>query len=307
VSTINPLVGATWGDRVRRPGTAPEEGSEVNLRLVSPGFFETLGIALLSGRDFAPLDAAGRAPVVIVSRRLAGRLWPSESALGQSLVRGPSPASLLATVIGVAADVEDSGDLRETIYVPFSQSAALAGANHFWVLGRDPGGGGSWVRELERGIWRIDPELAWSDAGFLDAMRSQSLARDRTGSRLAAFYAGFGLLLAGLGLGGIMAFLLSQREVELGVRQALGATPARLLRALTAEGMWIALRGLGAGFASFLLLQPVLAHWAPDVAHPTADVWAAVAGLVLAISAVAAYLPARRAAGRDPIAALRQG
>jgi putative ABC transport system permease protein len=306
VTTINPLSGATWGESVRRVGMSPDETTEVNLRLVSSGLFETLGIELVSGRDFAARDAAGP-PVAIVSRRLARRLWQRQDVVGELLVRGPDASPIVATVVGVAGDVEDAGDLRETLYLPFVQLAGVAGANQFWVVARSTAGGATWVRDLERGIWRIDPELAWSDAGWMDSMRSRSLTRERLGSRLASFYAGFGLLLAGLGLGGIMAFLLSRREVELGVRQALGATPGQLLRALTAEGLGIAALGLAAGFAAFFALQPLLAHWVPDVAHPAPIVWAEVAGVVLAVSSVAAYLPARCAARRDPIAALREG
>jgi putative ABC transport system permease protein len=306
VTTIHPLAGATWGDGVRRVGTSSEDTAEVNLRLVSPGFFEVLGIPLTSGRDFGPFDDEGP-PVAVVSRRLARRLWQRDDVVGESLVRGPQAAPIVATVVGVAGDVKDAGDLRETIYLPFDQNAGLAGANQFWVVARRAAGGLSWVHDVERAIWRIDPVLAWSDAGWMESMRSQSLERERMGSRLAAIYAGFGLLLAGLGLGGIMAFLLSQREVELGVRQALGATRGHLLLRLTVEGLGIAARGIAAGFVVFLALEPLLSYWIPDVAHPEPLVWAVVVGLILAVSCLAAYLPARRAARRDPIAALREG
>jgi putative ABC transport system permease protein len=306
VSTINPLAGATWGDSVRRAGAAPEQAYAVNLRLVSAGLFDTLRLPLVSGRDFTLADANG-APVAIVSRRLARRLWNREDVVGEALLRGPAAAPVATTVVGVASDVLDAGDLRETIYLPLAQHAGLADANQFWVLARDDAGGGAWVRHLERGIWRIDPELAWSDAGWEVAMRSQSLERGRLGSRLATLYAGFGLLLAGLGLGGVMAFLLGQREVELGVRQALGATRGVLLRALTAEGLALAGIGLAAGFGAFVALRPALAHWVPDVASPEAAVGALVAGVILAVSGLASYLPARRAVARDPMAALREG
>jgi putative ABC transport system permease protein len=306
VTTINPLGGATWGDSVRRAGTPPEQASAVNLRLVSPGLFDTLRLPLVSGRDFTPADARG-APVAIVSRRLAERLWHRDAVVGETLVRGPATAPVATRVVGVASDVLDAGDLRETIYLPFAQQAGLADANQFWVLARSDAGSASWVRELERGIWRIDPDLAWSDAGWEKVLRSQSLERGRLGSRLAALYAGFGLLLAGLGLAGVMAFLLGQREVELGVRQALGATRGVLLRALTTEGLALAGVGLAVGFGAFFVASPALAHWVPDVARPGPAVLALVAGVILAVSGLASYLPARRAAARDPMAALREG
>jgi predicted permease len=306
VSTINPLSGATWGDSVRRAGTPQEQASAVNLRLVSGGLFDTLRLPLVSGRDFTPADGDG-APVAIVSRRLARRLWNRDDVVGETLLRGPATAPLATTVVGVAGDVLDAGDLRETIYLPFAQHAGLADANQFWVLARGGTGGKTRTRDLERGIWRIDPELAWSDAGWEEAMRRQSLERGRLGSRLATLYAGFGLLLAGLGLGGVMAFLLGQREVELGVRQALGATRGVLLRALTAEGLALAAIGLVTGFGAFVVVRPALAHWVPDVARPERAVWALVAGVILAVSGLASYLPARRAAARDPMAALREG
>jgi predicted permease len=306
VSTVNPLAGATWGDGVRRAGAPPEQASAVNLRLVSPGLFDTLRLPLVSGRDFTSADAEA-APVAIVSRRLAQRLWHRDDVVGETLLRGPATAPVATTVVGVASDVLDAGDLRETIYLPFAQQAGLAEANQFWVVARDDAGGATWVRGLERGIWRIDPELAWSDAGWEEALRSQSLERGRLGSRLATLYAGFGLLLAGLGLGGVMAFLLGQREVELGVRQALGATRGVLLRALTAEGLALAGVGLAAGLGAFFVVSPALAHWVPDVARPEPVLWALVAGVILTVSGLASYLPARRAAARDPMAALREG
>jgi putative ABC transport system permease protein len=306
VSTINPLAGATWGDRVRRAGAAPEQASAANLRLVSAGLFDTLRLPLLSGRDFTSTDAEA-APVAIVSRRLARRLWNRDDVVGETLLRGPATAPLATTVVGVAGDVLDAGEIRATIYLPLAQHAGVADANQLWVLARDDTGGGAWVRDLERGIWRIDPDLAWSDAGWEQALRSESLERGRLGSRLATLYAGLGLLLAGLGLGGVMAFLLGQRDVELGVRQALGATRGVLLRALTAEGLALAGIGLAAGFGTFAVLRPLLAHWVPDVARPEPAVWALVAGVILAVSGLASYLPARRAAARDPMAALREG
>jgi predicted permease len=306
VSTINPLSGATWGDSVRRAGTLPEQAAAVNLRLVSAGLFDTLRLPLLSGRDFTPADA-GAAPVAIVSRRLARRLWNRDDVVGETLLRGRAGAPVATTIVGVASDVLDAGDLRETIYLPFAQQAGLADANQLWVLARDDAGGGAWVRRLERGIWRIDPQLAWSDAGWEQTLRSRSLERGRLGSRLATLYAGFGLLLAGLGLGGVMAFILGQRDVELGVRQALGATRGVLLRALTAEGLALASVGLAAGFGAFAVVSPALAHWVPDVARPDPVAWELVAGVILAVSGLASYLPARRAAARDPMAALREG
>lgn len=306
VTTINPLRGATWGTEVRPVGASPQEAVTVNLRMVSPRLFDAMGIALLGGRDFGQADVGGP-PVAIVSRGLARHFWRRDDVVGERLQRTDTDgASVITTVVGVAGDVEDAGDMHETIYLPFDQVAGLAeNENSFWVMARGDAASAGWIHDVERAVWRVDADLAWSDLGMMDAMRLDATVRERLGTRLAAAFGAFAVLLAGLGLAGVMGFLVSQREAEIGVRLALGADAPMIAHLLAGQGMWLAFLGAGIGLVAFFLMWPVTGHFVGGLRAPGVITLVVAVGLILIVSASAAYLPARRAARLDPLVVLR--
>ncbi|MEO8504295.1 MAG: ABC transporter permease [Acidobacteriota bacterium] len=308
LSTTNPLGGASWGVGVGRSGTPADGLVTVNLRLTSEKFFDTLGIALLRGRALDASDREGAPDAAVVSRRLAQRLWGREDVVGESFVRSTRNGQTgTATVVGVAADVEDAYGVPDTLYLPFAQNATHpAAAESLWILVRGQPERAAWVREVEGAIWRVDKELAWSHIETMDGMRAEGIAQERLGSRLATAFVLGALLLTALGLGGAVAFAVRQRQAEIGVRMALGSTAHGVVRLFAWRGLGQVALGLAIGGAGYLVLRPAAAHLVDGIG--TASVWTAGAALLLVFSvgALASYLPARRAARVDPVKALRQ-
>jgi putative ABC transport system permease protein len=141
----------------------------------------------------------------------------------------------------------------------------------------------------------------------MDAMRIEATARERLGTRLAGAFGAFAVLLAGLGLAGVMAFILGERETEIGVRQALGADARMIVRMLTGEGLRVAILGVGVGLLAFLVAWPLVAHLFVGLQIPGAITFVTAIGLIIGVSGAAAYVPARRATRLDPVAVLRRG
>ncbi len=307
VTTVNPLGGGSWGFGVGRAGTTAANLTTVNLRLVSPGFLDALRIPLLRGRDLGTGDREGTAPVAVVSRRLAERLWGSEDAVGQILAgRSRAGGEVALTVVGVAADVADAYDLHETVYLPFAQNASHpAAADSLWLLARGDLGRDDWRRAVERAVWRVDDTLAWREAKTMDGMRDEALAQSRLGSTLAAAFVCGALLLTALGLGGAVAFAVRERQAEIGVRLALGATAAGVVALFARRSALRALVGVLLGGAAYAVLRPLVAHFIAGVGAAGGWTIASALALVLGVGALASYLPARRAARVDPVIALR--
>jgi putative ABC transport system permease protein len=149
--------------------------------------------------------------------------------------------------------------------------------------------------------------MAWSDFGMMDAMRLDATARERLGTRLAAVFGAFAVLLAGLGLAGVMAFIVGQREAEIGVRLALGADESMIAHLLAGQGVRLALLGAAIGLVTFFVAWPVTTHFVAGLHFPDVITFVIAVGLILLVGVSAAYLPARRAARLDPLAVLRGG
>jgi putative ABC transport system permease protein len=310
VTTVNPLGGGTWGAPViteRAAALDPNAAVNVNHRLVTPGLFETMGIRLLEGRTFTDQDRAGGQMVAIVSDRMARRLWPNQDPIGQR-IRIARPNRSWLTVIGIAADVSDSHDPgvpRETWYVPYDQHAETAAAEHIYLMAKSRGDAIALVPSVRRAIARIDATLAPYKPVAMDQYRSDSIGRERLSAAFILALGAFGLLLAALGVYGVMAFSVAQRTAEFGVRLALGARltdilPLVLRRSAALVGAGLAL-GAGVAIALNRALASVLTEVSPfDLAS------LAGAALCIAVTAGIACLVPALAAGRlDPIQALK--
>jgi hypothetical protein len=293
-------------------GAARQDGGQnprARRRVVSPGFFEALGVPIHAGRDFTIDDRQGAERVVIVSRSLAERLFPNQDAINRYL-RWDDPVGRfinLSTephrIIGVTGDLDDENIVPQaalTVYHPFGQEG---GAGRLFVHTRsDP-------YALVAPITRIIRELAADQpverAATLEDVRAEVLAPNRLNALVFGGFAGVALAIALVGVAGVLAFSVSGRTRELAIRLAVGSEPKRLLAAVLAEGTLIAAVGVVAGAVSGWALARIARSYIQEVQIPDLLPIAAAAALLLAAAGLAAALPAIRAARVDVMQALR--
>jgi predicted permease len=288
---------------------AGEEDPRARFRTISPGFFEALGVPVLEGRDFTAADRAGAERVVIVSQSLAKRMFSTREAVNRRLMWtdpvmqfidvSPEPRR----IIGVVPDVDDENVVpgpAMTVFHPFEQE--IGGGRLFVHAATDPY---TLVPPITRIIRELAADQPVEKPGTLEDIRAEVLAPERLNALVFGVFAGVALLIAVVGVAGVLAFSVSARTREFGVRLAIGSPPSRLLTRVLAEGALIAAAGVAAGATGGAMLARLVDAYVTDVRLPDA-LPAAVAALVLLGAAlVASLLPAARAARVDVIQALR--
>jgi putative ABC transport system permease protein len=316
---MRPLSGPIgWDYSFTVEGQTPAEQAAnptANHERVSPGYFQTLGIPLLAGRDVTWADGPDAPPVVLINRATAERFWPGEDPLGKRLRWGGPAAARWPwlTVIGVVGDARyrEIEGVRPDLYVPFLQDPHWA----MDLVLRTAGEPTALLPALRTAVAGLDPDQPLARATSLERAVDDATARPRLRTWLLALFAGLALLLAAVGLYGLMALAVAQRRTELGIRLALGAGQGDLLRLVLGRGFGLTLAGLGLGLALGLAMGLALAAAAgPTLAGllyevtPT-DLWTfATVPLLLATAGLAASLgPALRAAESDPVEVLREG
>ncbi|HEY8054314.1 MAG TPA: ADOP family duplicated permease [Terriglobales bacterium] len=293
------------------PGEAagrPETGTAVEYRAASPGYCDTLGIALLQGRALSERDTAGAPLVTVVSQSLA-QAWFGGHALGQQVRIGvignqswvPAAMAQPRTIVGVVADVRTQRvdkPMRLTMYVPAAQDAMGAG----WFVLR---GQGETEAQIRRAVAVVNPEARVSDVAAMDTVVAHTLARPIFEARLSGGFAVLALALTAVGLYALLAYAVTERRQEIGIRMALGATRGAVLRQVVARGLLLAAAGVVAGVAAALPLARLLASLLAGVQPGDPATLAAAAGLLLLVAAAACLLPAWRATQVDTAGALR--
>jgi predicted permease len=271
---------------------------------VRPGYFSTLGITLVRGRDFTTRDDPTAAPVIIVSDRTARALWPNQDPIGKRVsVRGDDGPYV--TVVGVASDVMLGGPTeakRATVYLPQLQ---YPGTKELTILVRTSGEPGPLAEALRREIRRMDPNLPVFGVHTMAEYKQLKLADRMNGATILGGFGGLALLLASIGVYGVMAFSVIQRTKEIGIRVALGARRRDVISLFVGRGMRLTVIGVVIGmtlsFAVSRLLQGMLFGLTPT----DGATFLGVAMLLAGVALLACWVPARRAARVDPMQALR--
>ena len=288
-----------------------QDDNEVTFDAISPGFFATIGARLVAGRDFTTADRDSAPPVAMINEHMKKRYWPNGSAIGKRFRFGSSTApndsiqNPWITVVGVVGDMRRTGvdkEVRDEAFLPYRQNAD-AGQLVVVRTAKDPM---SLVGLVKQTVRSIDPDQPISNLQTMEQMLAGLVAQRRFSMALVGAFAVLALTLALIGAYGVTAYLVSQRTKEIGVRLALGAEPSRVSKLVVGEGMRVAATGVAAGVIIALgttrLASSLLYHVSP---RDPLTIGVVVLTL-LGVSALANYLPARRAARVDPLTALRQ-
>ncbi len=288
-----------------------ENDPRAHFRTISPGFFAALGVPILAGRDFNDLDGQSKEPVVIVSESLAKRMFPGQDAINRHvywtdpvLQFFPGFKSEQERIIGVAADIDDEHVVPEptlTIYSTFGKGP-MFGGRLFIHASANPY---SLVTPVTRMIRGMSPEQPVERAATLEDIRAEVLTPDRLNTVVFGIFAAVALTIALVGVAGVLAFSVSARTREFGIRLALGSPPMRLLAGVVGEGAVMAVFGVVAGSLGGFWLARFAGHYFPDLRMPSA--WPVVGSILVLLAAalIASALPAARAARVDVMQALR--
>lgn len=276
--------------------------------IVSDSYFRVLGIPIIAGRPFDDRDRAGASPAVVVSQATARQLWPAESPLGQQF----ETDGTLHEVVGVAQDVRGDegrgargGGLDRQPPLSIYRSATQFPQSTMTVLLRTTHEPSTIAAALRAAIRNIDSALPADQVRPLSDWLADAAAQPRLTTMLAGAFAGMALLLAAIGIYGVAAYAVGQRKPELGVRMALGATRGQILTLILRGGVASAGAGMLIGFGGAFFVNRVLTRLLFEVQPENPLAFASVAALVGTVALVACYVPARRAAGLDPLVVLR--
>ena len=281
----------------------PETALPIDWRLVSSGYFHTMGIPLLRGREFTEADGPTAPQVVIVSQATAKKFWGDQDPIGHTLHRPhdsvpPKPW----TVVGVVGDVRSSTLNQESpaLYWPIPWRAPSVAD----VVVRTSGSPTAMLPAIRQRVHDLNPSIALANVRTMDEWLSNTAAQPRLSSLLLTAFAALAMLIAAVGIYGVLAYSVNQRTQEIGLRMAFGATPQNVLRLVLREGAKVIAAGLVAGLITGLALGRVLQSLVFGVTVRDPTTYAIVAIMLAAIAMAACAIPARRAARLDPMAAL---
>jgi predicted permease len=315
-----PLAGDMWGTSFNiegRPTPRPGEGPSAVYRIVMPGYFETMRLPLRRGRTIAEYDHARAPDVVIVNERAARTYWPTENPIGKRITfddpsRANPPEWL--TIIGVAANAKQgdwANDPTPEVYIAALQNRQFlsdAGSHYKYItlVVRAAGNPADLAPVIKRTVWTFDRNLPISEVVTMDRVVADATAQPRFEMLLLVVFAAVALLLAAVGIYGVMSYAVSRRTREIGIRLSLGATRAQVLRMVIRQGMTQAVAGAAAGVAGALLLTRLMSGMLFGV-RPTDPLTFCAVALVLCLAAMAAScVPARNATRIEPMTALRE-
>jgi putative ABC transport system permease protein len=300
-----PLSGSSTNSSITIEGQAVQHGEEPMARLqsVTANFIATLRVPLITGRDIEERDLTDSALVAVINQTMAERLWPGQDALGRRFRFGNSGDEWF-TVVGVAADLKQrtlSDPRQNQVYVPYPHSA-YRGMTLLLRTAADPTTVTASVRDAIR---RVDPLLPVFDVQSMEAMYRFSTWEQRLYGGMFGSFAAIALLLASVGLYGVMAYMVTLRTHEIGVRMALGAERRHVLGLVVRRGLTLTGIGLAIGLVGAFALTRVLSNLLFGVTTTDPPSFLGIPAMLAAVALLASWVPARRAARVDPMLALR--
>jgi len=303
-----PIEGAYWDSfftAADKPVPSRANLPVSDYSLVSANYFETMGIRLLRGRWFSPADTPESAPVAVINETLARRIWPNEDPVGKRVKQGfPEYNGLWREVIGVVSDIKmngvDRGASMQT-YVLFSQEPHTA----LGLIVRTQGNPLAVVAPIEQAIHTVDKDLPVYSVWTMDQLLGNSLAQRRLTLVLLSSFAALALLLAAVGVYGVIAYTVRQRTRELGIRLALGAQAGAVLRLIMWQGLKLTLIGVALGLTAAFALTRWMESLLFGVRPADPQTFGVIALVLLLVAICACWIPARRATQVDPLVALR--
>ncbi|HKR10624.1 MAG TPA: ABC transporter permease [Pyrinomonadaceae bacterium] len=304
-----PLTGSNWGRSLTVEGypvLSVGQAPSIQHTVVTPGYFRTMGISVLAGRDFNDSDTKDSLKVTIVDERLARQYWPNESAIGKRIRFGPPENNEpWHTIVGVVSTVRHQRmqeDTEKSVYLPHMQISVPGLALVARTTSADPL---QVVGAIRREVAQIDPDQPMSEIATMEQVVAESIWQPRLYATLFAVFAGGALVLALIGIYGVMAFLVQTRTHEIGVRMALGATALDVFKLIVGRGMKLTIIGVVIGVGGAIALTRLM-HSLLFNTSATDPITFIVISLLLSLAAfLACYIPARRAAKVEPLIALR--
>lgn len=303
-----PLSGGVYAGGFSIEGRTPaSENDELvsDRRMISPDYFEALGVPLLRGRGFSAQDDQTSQGVAIVSESLARRFIPGEEAIGKRIKLGGRDSTRpWLVIVGIAGDVHDralESDGRPCVYVPYPQFPASS----MTLVVRGLSDLKPLISAIREEVWAVDKDQPVTDIKTMDQFVSDSVSSRKFNALLLSMFAGLALVLATVGVYGVIAYSVSQRVQEIGIRMALGAQPSNVVRLVLRQGMMLVLIGVAMGLVASLALTRVMTSLLFGVSATDPGTFLAVSGLLIVSALLACYIPARRAAKVDPMVALR--
>jgi len=290
----------------RAPPPAGQE-PHAELNVAHPRYFETMEIPILRGRGIGDEDGADAPPVVVINRAMAQRYWPDGDPIGKTLeLRGAilDGGERRVTIVGVVGDIKHGAlddPTEPQIYTPQAQLPFIFAT----LVVRTEIEPMALADEVRRAVWSVDPEQPVWKVRTMESLLSRSLRPRSLTALLLGIYSGVALLLAALGIYGVIAYVVSQRTNEIGIRMALGAPARQIVRAVVAQGLALAAWGIGVGCVGTLLLGRIVRSQLFGVSAADPLTFAGVLGLLAVVALLASWIPARRATRIDPASALR--
>jgi putative ABC transport system permease protein len=284
-----------------KQGDTSDAKPTAELNAVSPDYFKTLGVPIFSGRTFDRQDRPDSPRVALISQSVAQRRWHDQNPLGQRI--SFDQGKTWAQIVGIIGDVRERSlnqQAKEMIYLPFSQYPQMAPS----LVARTQGDPTIIARAVVQHLYEVDPNQPAGRVQSLEQVRADSIAVPRLTANLLGLFALLALTIAAAGIGGVMTLMVSQRKHEIGVRMAIGARPAEILRMVLGQGMGLAMLGIGAGLLAALAFKSVLSQFLFEIAPTDPFTFIAVAAVLALAAFAASYIPAWRAAHVDPIVAL---
>ncbi|MBX7185534.1 MAG: ABC transporter permease [Vicinamibacteria bacterium] len=291
-----------------RPKVPPSQQPSMEMRAATPSYFKTMGIPVLRGRGIEPGDVAGARQVVVLSQSAVKKYFPNEDPIGQSITLGwrrpEGQPKAGGEVVGVVADVKTFGlakDVVPEIYLPYAQLPV----GSMDVLVRTSVPPMSLGPAVEQAVHALDADIPVARLRSLEDVVSRSISQPRFYMLLLGIFASMAVLLAALGIFGVMSYAVAQRAREIGIRMALGARPASVMRMVLGNAATLILSGIALGLAGALVLSRTLSGLLFNLSPTDPTTLGGVAILLTAVALVASFLPARQATRVDPLQTLR--